>query len=111
VSFHVCVSLRCARRLPVGACGTSAKNMDPQSLEEKLALAPKYGQNQAWLLLNSLLADEEASTGAMLYSLDGWLHLIGPVPEFITAGLVLQGLLARNRNLSQQTPSASNTAL
>lgn len=33
--------------------------MNRDSLEEKLELAPKYGQNQAWLLLNSVLDDEE----------------------------------------------------
>lgn len=41
-----------------------------ESLDQKLALAPKYGQNQAWLLLNSVLGEDD--TGR-LSNLDCWL--------------------------------------
>lgn len=39
---------------------TTMAEQQLHKIEEKLALAPKYGQNQAWLLLNSVLGDEDA---------------------------------------------------
>lgn len=59
--------------------------MDRETLEQKLALAPKYGQNQAWLLLNSVLAQGEEvqdnGPGAHgLLDLDCWLPLYRPKP-------------------------------
>lgn len=71
-SIHVGLPCQCENLRQANAGSTVPYDMAQDSLEEKLALAPKYGQNQAWLLLNSVLAEDD--TGK-LFNLDVWLPM------------------------------------